>query len=235
MGKLIESRTLFIPGANGIKESELIRVYHDNKLDDFYALVPAHLSQYLTGDMGQELIGKARRGQKATRKEATHGYIRGDRASKVFEEIKWRAYKYERALTRKRKVIAYRFTEDEEMPFEHGRGIIIEWYVCWEVKKPGGNPGRAKYDLWIYEPPTGTGTVVCNNAPPFGCSDDNVKLMDWTEDREKFFASVYDGIQKMKDRVKSVLGGSPKKLALNIDTGGAFLLTGPKKSESEVT
>jgi hypothetical protein len=203
--KILTSKE-WIPDINGKKVETTVTVYYDRRRDDFYVKCPNHLCEKWQGYSQTIKDGEIV-------SEVMDGEIHASRPQEAMDKFLVQCREYMFAIQEKRKIIGYILKTEEDVMFERGTGLIIEWHIGWEVKI------GERVELFTYEPPDKLNVVLCNQSHLFGGNEDKrVRLMDWTEDREQFFRGLTEVIEGLKEKCKIFLGDE-KKLALAIDTG----------------
>lgn len=217
--KILTQREM-IPDAQGDNELKIVTVRYDRVRDEFYVTCPAHL---LPESCGVTTEWEEGRGVKTT---VHDGRIYADRPQAAMEAIQKLASAYRHAISKRRRVIAYNVRYDEDMHFEQdSMGVILKWAVGWELRT------GSRVQLMNYEPPN-RGVTVCNGGPILSdVREKDLKIMDWTDERERFFRNLTASLEALKERCKSFLGDE-KRLALAIDTGTMQpLLEGPNATQ----
>lgn len=216
--KKILTQQEMIPNRNGDRERKIVTVYYDRGRDAFYVTCPEHLLP----EAGA--ITKEWREDRGTTITIHDGRLYASRPAATIEALLTRCHEYMHAIRKKRKMIAYHIRYDEDMHFEHdAQGLLLKWAVGWELKV------GSRIQLLDYEPPDEREVTVCNGGSIMrDVRDEDLKLMEWTEDRERFFRSLTASLEALKARCKAFLGDE-KRLALAIDTGTMQpLLEGPE-------
>lgn len=220
--KKIMTSKMLVPDINGKQAEKLVTVYFDRKQDDFYVKCPYYL---LPNGFARSI---SRSGDGPVEVRYPDGSIRGDRPQETLDKFVSQCHRYVRALTQKRKVLAYKVTYDDSWHFERGTGLFLEWESGWEVTVSG------KTVLYKSEPPDDPNTVICNQRHLFRGDQDDVQVMDWTEERETFFRGLEKALEKLKNNCRMFLGDETK-LAVAIDAGMASLMIGPGNPDGETT
>jgi len=213
---------MLVPDINGKQTETPVTVYFDRKQDNFYVRCPHYL---LPDGFGRS---KSRSGNGPVEVRYVDGFIRGDRPQETLDKFVSQCHQYTRALTQKRKILAYKVTYNDSWRFERGIGLFLEWASGWEVTAGG------HVMLYKHEPPDEPGTVICNQGHLFRGEWDDVQVMDWTEERENFFRSLEDALEKLKSNCRMFLG-DVGKLVLAIDGGMVGFMIGPGNPDAETT
>lgn len=220
--KKIMTSKMLVPDINGKQEEKVVTVYFDRKGDDFYVRCPYYL---LPGGFTRSI---SRSGDGPVEVCYPDGTIRGDRPQETLDKFVSQCHQYVRALTEKRKVLAYKVTYDDNWHFERGTGLYLEWEKGWEVTVGG------RTVLYRHEPPDDPGTVVCNQSHLFRGGRDDVHVMDWTKERETFFRELEEALEKLKNNCRMFLDDG-QKLAVAIDAGMVGFMIGPGNPDAENT
>jgi len=212
--KKIMTSKVWVPDINGKQTETLVTVYFDRRQDDFYVKCPYYL---LPGGFSR---CTSRSGNGPVEVRYPDGSIRGDRPQETLDKFVSQCNRYVKAITQKRKVVAYRVKYDDDWLFDRGIGLFLEWDTGWEVAV------GANIILYKHEPPDEPGAVICNQSHLFRGERNDVQIMDWTEERETFFRGLEEALEKLKSNCRNFLGDAGK-LALAIDTGMVGLMIGP--------
>ena len=200
---------------------QVVRVYYNKDMDDFFARVPAHLALNFSGTMGE-----VKDGDTNATWERLDGTISAMRPGEVLKKVERQVWNYRHAVTQKRRVIVYDLQLSEDMAFEKGNGLLVEWHACWRLDV------GSRIELVPYEPADDIGTVTCNNYHVGNPED--FKIIDWTKEREEFFRDMDKALDKIKLHAKKVLGAPEAQLIAAIESGFSMLggqkaLPAPKK------
>lgn len=217
--------TCWVPGPDGKKEKKKITVRYDGNRDNFFAIAPAHFADELRGEAGSSWTAK---GGLVEKPDPTYGRISGATPKTVQKYFERSCENYCDAITKRRKVIVYSLKwcgldsyslDGGGIHFEKGKGIIIDWQVGWELK-------LVERTTYYHKDPIANPTLCTNSI--IGGSD--YKAIDWTQDREDFFAGLDRKLEKLIERSREFLGDD-KKLVKLLDAGQGALLLGhdPKK------
>ncbi len=208
--KILTSKE-WIPDINGNGIETVITVYYDRGRDAFYVNCPAHLLENGPSVTKQQIED----GPIETK--IADGRIYADRAAGAIKKLLSQGYQYRHAIQKKRKVIAYQVQYNEDMLFERGVGLLVDWRIGWELKIGD------RVEILSIEPPDEINTYVCNQTYLFDSHEEGIKIIDWTDDREKFFEGLTEALEGLKIKCRSFLDDEIK-LALAIDMGISPLL-----------
>lgn len=148
------------------------------------------------------------------------------------EKIHTKIYSYYSDLftktVKEEKVIAFRFKYNTSSTyFNHGLHISFAdtpalslwWNIYYKVTLPDGrvNIMSHKYD--------GYGTI-CSSKFSTPVDTYKEKWIDWTEERERFFASTTAAMEKMIENISKFFGKDAKDISLLIDSKANLLGSG---------
>ena|SRR4030042_1228932 len=216
--KIILTQKEWIPDINGNKVETTVIVYYDRNSDIFYTPCPAHLCKEDTGCSKEKICNEE------VTETIPDGVIYADKPQKVIDKLLYQSRCYLLAVQKKRKVIAYRFTYDEDDIFRNGVGFFVEWSVGWELKVGD------RTELLSHEPSDKPNVFVCNQTALISYDKERMKVIDWTEKRANFFRGLEKAINGLKDRCRGFFDDE-NKLVLAIDMGKSPLLLEGEKCQ----
>jgi hypothetical protein len=212
-GSVVTTRTIDTPSPEGRDFRHPVRyeVYYDRHDDKFWVELPA----YLLGDDGDDK-GKTK--------------VSDTSPQKVLDQVEEICRSFVGMIKESRKVILFSFHyryqdgEGEGLDRDEGTGLTLEFRVGWEFRMKDGkryakDPNPYKKNNWI-------------NIEK-GYSEEPMKVLAWTQEREDFFTDFQGRIEQLVKRMKPVLMSTRRtaKLADGGLAGQRLLLPAPEKKE----
>jgi hypothetical protein len=197
----IKTFSVYIPDLSGKATKKTMSVFYDKKADIFWLTAPDHLAEK------PPQISRSKEGEEPVKDiRYIDGKTFGRTPKEVEEKFERACRNYIESLKKVRKVIVYKLSyksQDNDdvrgdLHFSDGVGFLVDYEVGYEISSP--NPDHTF--IYHYNPTASKG-IICNNNIVGG---DDYETIEWTKEREQFFESLENSLQRMVEKAKLFLG-----------------------------